>query len=242
MGRHNKINRKKAAKSGTRREHSNAGGEPRCRDCGTTQGERSKGARRRARRGQGYLVVCAECHAAMETERREQREVNAKQKRAEHEERTRRARERREAKDAKTRAEEEESARKSQAKWEAHRRVSRAELDERARRRGANPVAPRRPDQGSRVLVVDRAMTVDSGDFCFGLPHECRAGASRAWMSFDVAAAATTSVRRRSGPIHNTVARNGRWSAHKLISGVGQHTDGWLLYHEDIDPVCEVRR
>lgn len=121
-------------------------------------------------------------------------------------------------------------------------------------RRRSNPHVPHHPDMGTTSWIPSQTMNLTSGRFCFGLEHEVQKGAKENIMTFQDAFCCYGD--RFAGiPPHNTIAKNGKWVAYKLIDRdtkwdesefhknipIDNRIAGWFICHEEVkDPVAEV--
>lgn len=107
------------------------------------------------------------------------------------------------------------------------------------RRRIENPLAPRHPDEGRKILPQQK-FRVRSGGFCFGFRHEVQSGATEELMDFSKASIVTSTMGYHIP--HNTAAKNGKWYGYQLGSSDGEYTAGWFLCHRKVNPVVELRQ
>lgn len=119
-----------------------------------------------------------------------------------------------------------------------------------------NPEGPPHPDMG-KTWLPSQTMEVTSGCICFGLSHQVQSGADEDAVTFEDAAYYYGDDYCKRAPL-NTVAKNGKWLAYKLIDrnatlheyfaqydgcSADDRIAGCFICHEDVsDPVEEMCR
>jgi len=109
-------------------------------------------------------------------------------------------------------------------------------------------VTPPHPDEGKwKKWKPEQTMKIESGGFCFGLRNDLQVGANTPLVSF--AEMAQMSSSNNTGQITtNSIAKNGTWNAYKISVrepaeiGGEDYVGGWLVVHENYDPVVEIRQ